>query len=107
MRSSRFYGKIRPKVSSMPRPKSEATAYLDLYKLAVEKKRLLQELQTLEQRRHVVHQRLSQLNSKIADLEENVQQQRPILPEATTKPQLNPQEKDKDPDNFSTLFLDY
>lgn len=106
MRPSRFYGQIRPKVSSMPRPKSEATAYLDLYKLAVEKKRLLQELHTLDQRRQIVHQRLGQLNTKITELETNVQQQRPPLPDSITN-ELPAPAPSTDSENFSTLLLDY
>lgn len=69
-------GLIRPKVSTMPRQKSEASAYLDIYKLAVEKRRLQQELQALDQRRQRICQRLGSLRQEIAMLEGNVHELR-------------------------------
>lgn len=69
MRHSPIRSNIRPKISSMPRQKSEAAAYLDIYKLVVEKKRLQQELDSIEQRRGQIHNRLAVLESQIQALE--------------------------------------
>ena len=60
---------IRPKISTMPRPKTEAAAYLDIYKLVTEKKRLEQELELLDQRRSLITQRLEALNHQVSHLE--------------------------------------
>ncbi|MCY7276637.1 MAG: hypothetical protein LH702_23605 [Phormidesmis sp. CAN_BIN44] len=59
----------RPKISSMPRPKTEAAAYLNLYKLSVEKKRLQYELDTIEQRRERIQKRLVFLENQVAELQ--------------------------------------
>lgn len=56
-------GVIRPKASNIPRRKTAATAYLEAYKLAVEKERLQRELATLEDRKQQILQRLSQIDS--------------------------------------------
>jgi hypothetical protein len=69
-------GPIRPKISTMPRQQTEAAAFLDIYKLTVEKKRLEQELESLEQRRALVVQRLQVLESAIVQSEGKVQQMR-------------------------------
>lgn len=61
---------IPPKVSTVPRPKTEASAYLDLYQLAVEKKRLQQELQMLEVRKQQLQQRLTTIDQKMGQLNE-------------------------------------
>ncbi|MBF2077729.1 MAG: hypothetical protein IGR76_04215 [Synechococcales cyanobacterium T60_A2020_003] len=69
-------GKIRPKISTMPRQRSEAAAFLDIYKLTVEKKRLEQELDAIDQRRELIVQRLAVLDQAVQHLEDNVQQMR-------------------------------
>lgn len=60
---------IRPKVSTMPRQKTEAAAYLDIYKLVNERKRLEQELTGLEQRRDRILQRLALIDQQTQVLE--------------------------------------
>ncbi|OUC15921.1 MAG: hypothetical protein B0A82_04325 [Alkalinema sp. CACIAM 70d] len=62
---------IHPKISTMPRPKTEASQYLDLYKMAIEKSRLENELATIEQRRLQIEQRLEQLAQKAVELEQS------------------------------------
>lgn len=91
----------------MPRQHNEATAYLDIYKLVVEKKRLREELRKLDQRRQEIQQRLGQLELQIDDQEKDVQQLRaneaidlppqpPIAPQSSTMGQ-----------SFDTLILEY
>lgn len=96
-------GRIRPKISNMPRQQSEPTAYLDAYKLVVEKKRLQEELQKLEQRKALIQQRLEQLEQQIVALEGNIQQMRQDTPSATPSPASPPPEAG----TFSTLMVDY
>ena len=65
MYGSPYRGKIRPKLSSMPVQRSEARVHLNVYKLAVEKERLEQELRNLETRRQQLRERLGILNNQI------------------------------------------
>jgi predicted nucleic acid-binding Zn-ribbon protein len=69
MRRQFTKGRIQPKISTMPRQKSEAAAFLDIYKLVIEKRRLQQELQSLDQRRQQICDRLSVLESQVDRLE--------------------------------------
>ncbi|MBD1870148.1 hypothetical protein H6F93_26860 [Leptolyngbya sp. FACHB-671] len=107
-------GTIRPKISTMPRPKTEATAFLDLYKLVIEKKRLQQELQSLEQRRQQISDRIAVLDDQVAELENNVQQMREEVPTVAAEPTIRSSVKTakmaiapSPPDTFNTLFLEY
>lgn len=68
-----------PKISMMPRPKTEAAAYLDVYKLITEKTRLEGELETLDQRRDRIVQRLEILDTQVETLENSAQQLRTLL----------------------------
>ncbi len=80
MRPHQSQGQIRPKISTMPRQKTEAAAYLDIYKLVNEKTRLQHELQTLEERRDRIQTRLEELKPQIADLEQSAHQLRDATP---------------------------
>lgn len=96
---------ITPKISTMPRQQTEATVYLDVYKLVVERKRLQQELQKIEQRSHQINQRMTQLDQQIADLEAILQQMRTgTAPPARQIP--SPAKPDQ-PEVFDMLFLEY
>ncbi len=94
---------IRPKISSMPRQKTEAAAYLNLYKLSVEKKRLQYELDTIEQRRERIQKRLAFLESQVVELE------KPSQPTPDVRPSVCSVVKKAAPDKaaFETLFLEY
>jgi hypothetical protein len=69
-------GMIRPKISTMPRPKTEASAFLDLYKLTVEKKRLQQELNLMDARRQSLQERVAVIEAEVTVVEKNIQQMR-------------------------------
>lgn len=73
--------RIQPKISTMPRQQSEAAAFLDIYKLVIEKKRLQQELQGIDQRRQQILDRLALLETQVAGLENRVHQIWETLPE--------------------------
>jgi hypothetical protein len=97
MRSNYCSLESGPKLrSTLPRPKTEAAAYLNLYKLTIEKKRLEHELESIEVRRHRIQKRLTFLSSQVAELDRS----------ATCK---TPATKQAAPDTaaFNTLFLEY
>lgn len=96
---------IRPKVSTMPRPKTEAAAYLDIYKLVTERKRLEQELELINQRRDRLIQRLEVLDQQTHALEDTAHQIR----SNTVQPDCHPASCDpmalkKD---FNTFYFEY
>ncbi|XGV98730.1 MAG: hypothetical protein ACAF41_07275 [Leptolyngbya sp. BL-A-14] len=80
MRPHPSQSQIRPKISTMPRQKTEAAAYLDIYKLVNEKTRLQKELGTLEERRDRIQTRLEVLDVEIAALEQSAHQLRDATP---------------------------
>lgn len=95
----------RPKVSTMPRPKTEAAAYLDIYKLVTERKRLEQELEALEQRRDRIVRRLEILSHQTTTLEQAAHQLR-----NETSPALSPisiHSSTLGDGHFSTVYLEY
>jgi phage shock protein A len=107
-------GQIRPKVSTMPRQQSEATVYLEVYKLVVERKRLQEELQKIEVRSQQIQQRLGQLDHQIGDLETNLQQMRASEAEPTASAiapaQVNRSSvttTNSQPETFEMMFLEY
>lgn len=55
---------IHPKISSMPRKQSEATAHLEIYKMSVEKNRLQQELDNLKSREKNIIKRLAEIEKE-------------------------------------------
>lgn len=97
-------GRILPKISTMPRQKNEAAAYLELYKLEVEKKRLQQELQKMEVRRQQIHQRLAELDTQIISLEQTVPQLRENSESGISETVAKPVSK---PENLDSFLLEY
>ncbi|HEY9703317.1 MAG TPA: hypothetical protein V6C58_12770, partial [Allocoleopsis sp.] len=63
---------IRPKISTMPRYKTEASCQLELYKLVTEKQRLEHELNLVEQRAFQINKRLEVINNHITEVEKKV-----------------------------------
>lgn len=107
-------GQIRPKISTMPRQQSEATVYLEVYKLVVERKRLQEELQKIEVRSQQIQQRLGQLDRQIGDLETNLQQMRAGEAETTASPaapvhdnRFTTSTANSQPETFEMMFLEY
>lgn len=99
-------GTIRPKISTMPRRKSEAAAFLNIYKLVIEKKRLQEELNNIEDRREQIQQRTAILDQQIAMLEGNVQQIRQQDDRSMRSLRSIPHSSTAS-EGFDTLFLEY
>lgn len=108
-----------PKVSTMPRPATEAAQYLDMYKLTVEKTRLQQELEYIEGRRQQLCDRLAEINQETEALDTKATTLRQPSPHsAAPKPRgmnfapsanvyLPERNSRQAPDDYSTLMLDY
>jgi hypothetical protein len=62
----------RSQISTMPRPKTEAAAYLNAYKLTTEKARLQQELANLKQREQRIQKQLAFIESQVAEIEKGI-----------------------------------
>jgi hypothetical protein len=99
---------IRLKVSTLPRQKTEASAYLDIYKLVSEKTRLQHELERVEQRRDRILQRLEVLENQVQELEQTTQTGRvenegkaPAIATAKVAQKVTQTE------TFDTFFLEY
>jgi chromosome segregation ATPase len=99
-------GNIRPKISTMPRQRSEAAAFLDIYKLVIEKKRLQEELENIDARREQILQRLVVLDQQVSDLEGNVQKMR-AADETPDNVPNRPAPSQSTSEPFNTLFLEY
>lgn len=106
MRPRLQLGQIRPQISTMPRQQTEAAAYLDIYKLVNEKKRLQQELSTFDDRRARLQARLIAIEAEITGLETTAHtlRDRDDAPTANLpkRPASEPQQS-----NHNTLFLEY
>jgi hypothetical protein len=94
----------RPRISTMPRQNTEAAAYLNLYKLSVEKKRLQYELETIDQRRQRIQKRLAFLDSQVTELEKSPEKLGTDTPKV-----MCPIARKAAPDtaSFNTLYLEY
>ena len=102
-------GQIRPKFSSMPRQQSEAAAFLDSYKLTVEKKRLQQELNSLNQRRDQILQRLAAIDRTVDNLDDHAKKWRTNYAtgdRSRTAPSVSTPTNQPSAD-IKTLFVDY
>ena len=114
MRRNLAKGRIHPKISTMPRQQSEAAAFLDIYKLVIEKKRLQQELESMEQRRQQILTRLVVLDSQVAELENTAHQLRDAssTPDASASPApiappFKHSMRTSTGDTIDALFLEY
>lgn len=99
---------IPPKISTIPRQQSEASDYLNLYQLAVERQRLANELQTIEQRSQQIERRLAVINRQMNQLKKNTPYPGAISASNPSLPGLNPTKKSSGQStNYETFLLDY
>jgi chromosome segregation ATPase len=100
--------KIYPKISTMPRPQSEASAHLEMYKLLVEKHRLQQELQSLDQRQQQIVERLAALEGQVSQLDATATKLSAKLPATASAPHPAQQSEPRGvKQEFNTLLLEY
>lgn len=102
-----------PKISTMPRQQSESSQYLTMYQLTIEKKRLQQELASLDQRRDRIQNRLAVLAQEIETVEGQAQQLRKTDESASvvlSEPNCvvySPDQPSDRQDSFHSVTLDY
>ncbi|MFQ4135438.1 gas vesicle protein GvpV [Nodosilinea sp. PGN35] len=118
MNAKRAPRRIFPKVSTMPRQQTEAAQYLDMYKLTVEKKRLQQELEYIDERRQRLCDRLAEIDQATEGLDAQATSLRQKTPTpAAARPQSAhfapsanvylPERSSQAPEDYNTLMLDY
>lgn len=98
-------GPIRPKISTMPRPRSEASLQLDLYKLVTEKQRIEYEIRLIEQRQQQLIQRLGVVEKQMGETEEKIQKIRQSStqsPPLKTRPTTLSSQR-----SLKTFYVDY
>jgi chromosome segregation ATPase len=109
----RHQRRIQPKLSAIPRRKSEDGIYRSLYQLSVEKKRLQEELADLQERSEVIQKRLSTIEDQLGSLETDVKKlgDRAESKSATNPVQNNPQKPPETPSksdsDMNTFMVDY
>lgn len=111
----------RKHFSTMPRIRSEANTYLDLYKLQLEKQRLNCKLRGIEQQTLQIQQRLAQIETEMGVLQADINPANPVPPTSeslptaayprSTRPGQSPNsplpQTPDTPSNFKTLFVEY
>ncbi len=111
MRRTPIRSSARPKISTMPRQASEEATLLDIYKLVVEKKRLQQELESIEIRQGQIKNHLGTLEQQIQTLESRARALREAgkLPESKARAieKTIRSAKTEQPEKFTTITLDY
>ena len=103
MRPNARRGKIQPKISSMPRQKTDSSVFLDLYKLSIEKSRLQQELDTMERRSQEIQLHMAVLEQHMQRLQQNGEHHGDVVI-TKSKSTVKATSEGKPVD---TIFLDY
>jgi hypothetical protein len=126
MATRRTPSRIFPKVSTLPRQRTEAAHYLDMYKLTVEKKRIQQELDNINLKQQRLQERLAEIDHQLAGLGDGAEvlreqegkryapasvtargKQRPTQPMPTSNIYLPERSNRPSQDEYSTVVLDY
>jgi hypothetical protein len=123
MATRRTPSRIFPKVSTLPRQRTEAAHYLDMYKLTVEKKRIQQELENIDQKQQRLQERLAEIDHHLGGLGDGAEAlrakegkrfqkpesapRRPTQPMPTSNVYLPTRSHHPSQDEYSTVVLDY
>jgi hypothetical protein len=95
-----------PRISTMPRAQTEARLHLDRYQIAIEKKRLEKELETIESRQVQIRARLIQFTQEEVA---TAQLQQQVAPE--NSPAIPTQKKHPvktfNSESYQTFLLDF
>jgi hypothetical protein len=113
-----------PRISTLPRQRTEAAHYLDMYKLTVEKKRIHQELDNIHQKRQQLQERLVEIDHQLGGLGQGAEalrdqvgqryaprptptHQRPTQPMPTSNIYFPERPAPEAQDDYGTVMLDY
>ena len=104
----------RPKISTMPRLKSETSEQLKLYKMVSDKQRVQQELKFMAERMEQLKQQLNHLDTQIEETErsiKNLRQSPPTPAQTQTYKKTNNNltqsyHQTQESHNFETFYLD-
>lgn len=96
---------IRPKISTMPRPKSDASSQLDLYKMITEKQRIQRDMYCIKERMIVLQQRLDVLNEQIETTEKTINRLR--QPNSNIEQNIMPSHTYVESSNYQTFEIEY
>jgi DNA gyrase/topoisomerase IV subunit A len=125
MATRRTPSRIFPKVSTLPRQRTEAAHYLDMYKLTVEKKRIQQELDNINQKQQRLQERLAEIDHQLEGLGDGaealreqegrryIDKSKAAAQKPTTQPMptsniyLPERSNQASQDEYSTVVLDY
>ena len=95
----------RPKISTMPRPKSDASSQLDLYKMVTEKQRIQRDMHSIKERMILLQQRLDTLNEQIEATEKTIHKLR--QPHSNTAQNILRSSIFVESNNYQTFELEY
>lgn len=124
MPNNRPPSRIFPKVSTLPRQRTEAAHYLDMYKLTIEKKRIQQELDNISQKQRLLQDRLTEIDDQLGTLNDGAETMRQqdeqhysakpkSMPPRATQPMptsniyLPERSTHATPEDYNTVVLDY
>ncbi|MCF2972135.1 gas vesicle protein GvpV [Synechococcus sp. Nb3U1] len=91
----------RPKLRSIPRRKTESALYAEMQQLTVEKQRLNQELESIQERQGQIHTRLQEIDQAMQKLKQDA--------ETFADPEAEPTSGPGKPQSsrFSPMTFDY
>ena len=95
------------RLSTMPRPNTEARCYLDRYQMAIERARLEKELDTLDTRRIQIQTRLQQLTLSLGTLVETSDDVQNLASASSSTPSDTSTQSSTSLDAYQTFVLEF
>jgi peptidoglycan hydrolase CwlO-like protein len=93
------------KISTMPRPKSDASSQLDLYKMVTEKQRIQRGMSSIKEKMGLLQQRLDILNEQIEATEKTIHKFR--QPHSNTSQNIARSSIFVESNNYQTFEVEY
>jgi SMC interacting uncharacterized protein involved in chromosome segregation len=105
MKNFRHRNIVRAKISTMPRPISEASSQLELYKMVAEKQRISRELSSIKERMTTLQKQLDSLNHNIENTERTIHKLRQPL--SSIPPNVVRSKTVIESNNYQTFEIEY
>ncbi|MEN9220916.1 MAG: hypothetical protein Q6M04_00605 [Thermostichus sp. BF3_bins_97] len=96
----------RPKLRSIPRRKTESALYAEMQQLTVEKQRLNQELESIQERQGQIHTRLQEIDQAMLQLKQDAETFTAEAPEESA-PTAEPGRSKPQASRFPPMTFDY